>query len=162
MPYMDEPYLPAVDFLIMAANEEIPFTGSKLAEENLRLLISFTTDADLTNRDWATMLLAGQDIDTQEVRNALIAAADDIDACVRGEAIQGLAQRNRELALPMIERELQRDECGYATFQAARELAHQNLIKGLHHWQGRGGAPWIDDEISEAIAACEAALGDEA
>lgn len=153
----DEPYLPKSDFIWMAANDEIPLTGSEEAEENLRLLIAFMRDPDVSNRDWATMTLAMQGPDTPEVREALLASAEDVDVIVRAEALEGLALRDKELALPLVERELQRDECGYATFQAARLIADPSLLAGLRGWNERGGASWIDDEIREAIAACEAA-----
>ena len=153
---MDEPYLPKSDFIWMAANDEISLTGSDAADHNLRLLIAFTRDPDVSNRDWATMTLAMQEIDTPDVRAALLAAAEDSDAIVRAEALEGLAQRDKELALALVERELRRTECGYGTFQAARRIAHPSLLDGLREWTGRGGAPWIDDEISDAIAACEA------
>jgi hypothetical protein len=42
---MDEPYLPKSDFIWMAANDEVPLTGSDAADQNLRLLIAFTRDA---------------------------------------------------------------------------------------------------------------------
>jgi hypothetical protein len=99
-----------------------------------------------------------QDIDTPVVRNALLAAAEDQDSCVRAEALEGLADRDRDMTLPLLHRELMRDECGYATFKAACSIAHPSLLAGLRNWSGRGGAPWIDETIADAIAACEAAL----
>ena len=153
---MEEPYVPKSDFIWMAANGDLPLTGGDVADRNLRLLIAFTRDPDVSNRDWATMTLAMQEIDTPEVRSALIAASDDVDVIVRAEALEGLALRDKDLALPLVEHELRRDECGYATFQAARLIAHPSLLEGLRDWKGRGGASWIDDEIIDAIAACEA------
>lgn len=153
---MNEPYLPKSDFIWMAAEGEVPLTGGPEGEANLALLIAFTQDAEVSNRDWATMTLAMQDIDTPEVRLALLTAADDQDCCVRGEAIEGLADRDRSLALPLLQRELMRDECSYATFKAAQIIADPTLLTGLKNWKGRGGAPWIDDTIDEAISACEA------
>lgn len=141
----------------MVANGEIPLSGSMMADQNLRLLIAYTRDADVTNRDWATMVLATQAPDTAEVRAALLAATEDEDACVRGEALQGLAERDKAIALPLLRRELMRDECGYATFQAAGDLRDPSLLDGLRPWAGRGGAPWIDQTIEAAIAGCEAA-----
>ena len=155
---MNEPYVPKSDFIWMVVNEDAPLTGSAAAEHNLRLLIALTRDADTSNRDWATMALAQQDLDTPDVRNALLAATNDSDACVRAEALQGLAERDKEVALPLVERELNQNECGYGTFQAARIIAHPSLLDGLRAWAGKGSAPWIDDEIKDAIAACEAAL----
>lgn len=159
---MDQPYLPKSDFIWMAANNELPLTGSDAADHNLRLLIAFTRDADASNRDWATMTLAMQEIDTPEVREALLAATEDSDAAVRAEALEGLAQRDKELALPLVERELGREQCAYGTFQAARLLAHPSLLDGLRAWTDQGGASWIDAEIADAIAACEAAQADNA
>lgn len=154
---MDEPYLPKSDFIWMAANNEIPLTGSEAADHNLRLLIAFTRDPDVANRDWATMTIAMQEIDTPEVRVALLVAAEDTDVVVRAEALQGLAQRDKELTLPLVEQELLRDEYGYATFQAAEIIGHPSLLPGLCRWRGRTGASWIDDTIEVAIRACEAA-----
>lgn len=150
---MSEPYTPASDFLHMVIGDEIPLVGSDFADRNLRLLIAFMSDEDVSNRDWATMLLAGKDIDTVEVRKALIAAANDDEAAVRGEALEGLAERDKAIALPLVIRELQRDECGYGVFQAARIIGDPCLLDPLRAWAGEEGAPWIDD----AIAACEAA-----
>ena len=152
---MDAPYLPEADFIIMVANGDVPLSGSAMAAANLKLLIAYTTDAEVSNRDWATMVLAGHAPDTAEVRAALLAATEDADARVRGEALQGLAERDKEFARPLVRRELMRGDCAYATFQAARLVADGSLIEGLRAWAGRGGATWIDDEIREAIMACE-------
>ncbi len=80
---MNEPYLPKSDFIWMAANDEVPLTGSDAADQNLQLLIAFTRDPDVSNRDWATMTLAMKDIDTPDVREALLTAAKDDDVAVR-------------------------------------------------------------------------------
>ncbi|MFN1208560.1 hypothetical protein ACKXGD_16510, partial [Enterococcus lactis] len=74
--------------------------GSAFAEENLRRLIAMMRDDDLTNRDWATMLLSQQEIDTPEVREALLNSLADDEEAVRAEALLGLAQRDAKLALP--------------------------------------------------------------
>lgn len=141
---MYEPYLPESDFIVMVANGDAPLVGSPMAAENLKLLIAYTTDAVVSNRDWATMVLAGHAPDTPDVRAALLAATEDVDPCVRGEALQGLAERDMGCALPLVRRELGRDECSYATFQAAEVVADPSLLEGLHAWVGRGGASWID------------------
>lgn len=154
---MNEPYLPKSNFIWMAAEGEVPLTGGPEGDANLALLIAFTRDADVSNRDWAIMTLAMQDIDTPELRAALIAAANDEDSSVRGEALEGLAERDRDLALPLLRRELMREECAYPTFKAAQTVAHPSLLAGLKNWSARGGASWIDSTIVDAIAACEAA-----
>jgi hypothetical protein len=155
---MNEGYWPKSDFLCMVANEEVSLTGSDTADHNLRLLIGFTGDPKLSNRDWATMLLAQQEIDTTEVRQALLAAANDSDGDVRAEALQGLAERDWEVAKPLVERELTKDDCGYGTFEAARLIAHPSLLDGLRRWTGRFTESWWNDLVEEAIAACEASL----
>lgn len=140
---MNEPYVPKSDFIWMVANEDAPLTGSEAADHNLRLLIALTRDADTSNRDWATMVLAQQELDTAEVREALLAATNDSDACVRAEALQGLAERDKELALPLVERELRQHECGYGTFRSARILAHPSLLDGLREWVGKAEHPGL-------------------
>ncbi|KPH82846.1 hypothetical protein [Bosea vaviloviae] len=150
---MEEFYEPSSEFLCKVVRGEIPLSGSEFAQQNLQLLIAHMSDSDTSNRDWATLLLAGQDIDTAEVREALLAATRDEDACVRAEALLGLAERDPILALPLVESELERHEVGYGTFQAAHAIASPTLLNGLRRWCGRGGAPWIDDEINDAIAA---------
>jgi hypothetical protein len=152
---MDEFYEPSSEFLRKIVSGEVSLAGSEFAQQNLQLLIALMSDHDTSNRDWATLLLAGQEIDNAEVREALLAASRDEDACVRAEAILGLAERDTVLALPLVERELEGNEVGYGTFQAAHALASPALLNGLRRWRGRGGAPWIDDEINDAIAACE-------
>ncbi len=155
---MNEGYWPKSDFLGMVANEEVSLTGSDTAEHNLRLLIAFTRDPEVTNRDWATMLLAQQEIDTPEVRQALLAAANDSNGDVRAEALQGLAERDREVARPLVERELKTPECGYGAFEAARLIAHPSLLTGSRQWSGRFAESWWNDVVEQAIAACEASL----
>lgn len=154
-------YAPASTFLVMVINDEIPLTGTEFAEQNLLLLIDYMSDADTSNRDWATLLLAGLEIDTPIVRDALLKAAQDCDASVRAEALLGLAERDAVLALPLVERELERSECGYGTFQAARAIANPSLLRGLRTGLGKGSTPWINDEIGDAIVACEAAIDNE-
>ncbi|WNJ90516.1 hypothetical protein [Bosea sp. 685] len=155
---MHDGYVPASDFLVRAANGEVPLTGTEFAEQNLRLLIGYMSDADTSNRDWATLLLAGLEIDTLAVREALLKATQDCDASVRAEALLGLAERDSVLALPLVLHELERSECGYGTFQAAHAIANPSLLSGLRKWSGKGSTPGINDEINDAIAACEAAL----
>ena len=84
----------------------IELVGGEHAEANLARLIAMMRDKDPANRDWATLLLAQQDFDTPRVRDALLGAAEDENEYVRAEAILGLAQRDKALALPLLQREL--------------------------------------------------------
>ena len=153
---MDELYAPKSDFIWMVVNEEASLTGSEAADQNLRLLIGFTRDEEKSNRDWATMALGMHGPQTAEVRDALLAAADDEDSDVRGEAIEALARRDVNLALPLVKRELQRVPCGCGVFRAAGIVADPSLIELLKPYDFESAAPWIDSDISDAIAACEA------
>ena len=65
---MNEDYEPASDFLKRVATGAVPLTGSFFAEVNLRMLVDLASDSNLSNRDWATFLLAQANVDTVEVR----------------------------------------------------------------------------------------------
>lgn len=146
-------YAPASQFLRMVASDEVPLSGSDMAEDNLRRLIDFTRDADVSNRDWATFLLAHVDIDTAEVRQALLAAAEDSNIDVRAEALEGLAMRDKLLALPLVERELAKDKCGLGAFEAARLIAHPaltGLLRKFHFPESD-----VYNAVRAAINACE-------
>jgi len=95
-------YYPASEFLKAVIAEQVPLDGSVEGQANLQLLIAMTSDADTSNRDWATMLLSQEDIDTPDVRAALMNAAEDKETIVRSEAILGIAQRDTRLALPLV------------------------------------------------------------
>ncbi|UYY75961.1 hypothetical protein [Sphingomonas sp. R1] len=97
---MLERYEPASDFLKAIIAEEVPLSGSVFADANLGRLISLAQDQDLSNRDWATMILASEEMDTPLVRDALLAALGDKSDVVRAEALLGLARRDPILALP--------------------------------------------------------------
>src|SRR5688572_25079732 len=104
-------------------NEEIPIDDTEFGRANLSLLIGLTRDSDRSNPDWATMLLGHNGPQTDEVRDALIRAADDEDQYVRGEAVQALAERDRAAALRLVKRELAKESVCVAVFDAAAELA---------------------------------------
>lgn len=71
-------------------------------------------------RDWATFGLGQQcDLDTHEIREALVARLNDPDDDTRDEAIMGLARRKDARAIPAIERELRASEFGSLVLEAA-------------------------------------------
>ncbi len=141
---MTENYGPPSDFLKALIEDDAPLVDGEFAEANLRRLIELTRDADIANRDWATLLLAQQDIDTPEVREALCAAADDEDDCVRAEAILGLAQRDKGVALPLLQRELSRDLVALPLFEAASLVAHPSLATNLRAFAEPSGNDFLD------------------
>ena len=155
MTWDGEPYLPASDFLVSVMNEEVVLDESDFGRANLKLLIAMTKDDDRSNRDWAAMLLGHHGPPTVEVRDALREAADDEDEYVRGEAIQALVERDREVAISLVARELANEFACYAIFQAAAELAEPSLAPLIEPFAAKKTGPaHIDSQIDDALAAC--------
>jgi hypothetical protein len=152
---MKDRYEPKSDFLRSVIAEEAPLSGGELAEANLRLLIKLTSDADLSNRDWATFLLSQEDTDTETIRAALISTAQDENEFVRAEAVRGLAKRNPSLALPLVQKALRSDRVAFAMFEAAEYCAHPSLVKDLRRWAEPSDEPILDGRAADALAACE-------
>ena len=153
---MTKRYEPTSDFLKAVIAEEVPLSGSTFAHANVMRLISFTRDQDLSNRDWATMLLASEESDTLVIRDALLAALRDENFVVRAEALLGLARRDRALALPFALEALCNDHACMAVFEAAELIADPTLADALRPWTERSDDEWLDKLAREALAACEA------
>jgi len=152
---MRERYQPASDFLKGIIAEEVPLSGGVMAEANMRLLIAMTRDDDLSNRDWATMLLSQEEADTPEVRAALLASANDEDDVVRAEALLGIARRDARLALPFAIKALSSDRACTAVFEAAEIIADPALVASLRPWTETPDNEWLDRLARYALAACE-------
>ncbi len=151
---MDEGYEPPSHFLNAIIRDEVPFIGP-FGKENVEKLIEMARDGDRANRDWATLLLSHLEMDTQEVRDALLAASKDEDEYVRGEAILGLAQRDPSLALPLIHAALQEEIVCFQIFEAAAVAAHPSLVESLRDFTD--GEDHIDRVARYALVACEEA-----
>ena len=154
---MAEGYLPPSDFLKTLIEDDAPLVGGDHAYANLTRLIEMTHDKDPANRDWATLLLAQEDIDTSQVRDALLRAAEDEHECVRAEAILGLAQRDKAVALPLLQRELRGEQVATPLFEAAALVADPSLAEDLRAFASPSGDTFLDELASKALAACEAA-----
>lgn len=152
---MTELYRPASDFLEAVAAEQVPLFGSDFADANLQRLIAMTRDADRSNRDWATFLLSQQDVDTQQVRDALTVSAQDEDDVVRAEAILGLAQRDKALALPFAKIALIGDYGCMPLFEAAALIADPSLVEFLLPWVETSEDDYLDELAREAMLACQ-------
>jgi hypothetical protein len=152
---MDENYLPVSDFLRAVISDEVPLSGGDYGADNIRRLIEMMRDDDRTNRDWATLLLSQQDIDTVEVRAALIAAASDDDRAVRAEAILGITQRDRAVALPFIQAALAEHIVLPPIFEAALLTADPSLIADLQCFTEDSENSHADQLARDALAACE-------
>ncbi|MDG2527560.1 HEAT repeat domain-containing protein [Caulobacter endophyticus] len=150
-------YLPPSDFLNAIVEERVPLSGMADAERNLERLIVLTRDPDAANRDWATMLLGQQEIDTPGVRDALLQAAHDEHHVVRAEGVLGLAMRDPSLALPFVQAALRAEAVAPAMLEAAALCAHPSLIEDLKAWAEPSANTYVDDLAVEALAACQAA-----
>ncbi|HWW25891.1 MAG TPA: HEAT repeat domain-containing protein [Caulobacter sp.] len=154
---MTERYLPSSSFLQALINADEPLISGDDAEVDLLRLISLIDDDDPANRDWATLLLSQAEIDTPEVRAALLHAAEDESQCVRAEAILGLAQRDKALALPKLQRELSIPCASLPIFEAAALIARPSLVGDLSVFAEPSGDSFLDDAALEALRACQAA-----
>lgn len=152
----DGDYLPASDFLVSLMNEEISIDDTDLGRANLSMLIAMTRDADVSNRDWAAMLLSDYGPPTDEVRSALLAAAEDENQFVRGEAIEGLVDRDREKALALVKRELSANFATVPVLYSAIALADPSLLSFLEPYADPSGDSFVDGLVLDAIRAVSA------
>jgi len=154
-------YEPASDFLKAVIADEVSLDGSALADANFKKLIAMTRDADRSNRDWAVLLLSQREDDTTAVRDALLSAASDEDDIVRGEAILGLARRDRMLALPLLQSALAGPSANINLFEAAAIVAHPSLIDDLRAFADPSGDSLVDEMVLAALCACNSASATE-
>jgi hypothetical protein len=152
---MNDRYAPPSEFLRAVIDEDAPLAGSNFATANLRRLIEMTRDKDPANRDWATLLLAQQHLDTPEVREALLCAAEDDNDAVRAEAILGVAQRDKALALPLLQKELARRSVAMPIFEAATLVADPSLVDDLRAYAPPSADDLLDRRALDALKACE-------
>ena len=152
---MTERYEPASDFLKAVIAEEVPLSGSAYADANMQQLIALTRDEDLSNRDWATMLLSSEEADTPAIRKALLSAANDENDVVSAEALVGIARRDRRAAVPLLQVVLSGERVSMPVFEAAALVAHPALVEVLRQWIKPSENEWLDRLAREALTACE-------
>lgn len=152
---MTDRYEPTSGFLKAVIAEEVPLSGTAFAEANMRHLVAMTQDDDLSNRDWATMLLASEEADTPEIREALLSAANDQNDVVRAEALLGIAKRDRKLALPFVLKALSGEQASMPMLEAAELIADPVLVEVLRPWTEPSDDVWLDQLAIKALAACE-------
>jgi hypothetical protein len=155
---MTDRHTPSSDFLKAVVADDLPLSTDGHGAANLEQLIALTRDPDRSNRDWATFLLASEDVDNGAVRQALLAAALDEDATIRAEAIFGLTRRDRELALPLVRKALDDNIVAFPIFEAAAMLADLSLVDGLRGFTGPSDEPYLDQCAAGALIACESGV----
>jgi HEAT repeat protein len=130
--------------LALTGHEEVQALG---------VLIELTRDPEAHVRDWAAFALGSQvDVNTSELREALVERLSDEDDDTRGEALIGLARRGDRRVLPALREELASDSVGMLTVEAAALMSEPSLhtlLVALQAW-------WDVDEdlLGEAVRAC--------
>ena len=124
-------------------------------------LIELSKDADKEVRNWATFGLGSQcDIDTAELRAALIARTEDDNPEIRGEALVGLASRQDRTVTEKIAKELSGEFEGGWAIEAAQLMPDESfapLLQALLDSLAPPNKEYFGPEIAEAIAACKKA-----
>lgn len=123
--------------------------GMLTLEDDLavKTLIELSQDEDDEVRDWATFGLGTQlELDTPEIREALLALVADENDDVRGEAFAGLAIRHDKRVIEPLLKELTSGSVGRLAVEAARDIADPTLypaLVALKEW-------WdVDEELLE-------------
>ena len=153
-----ESFRPRSQLLNDVIEGRLAVEGSFSAPENLREVIALMQDADASNRDWATFIVAHTAIDTAEIRVALRQAIHDCDLDVRDEAILGLARREPAAALNLLS-PLLKEGLGHALLEAAAIVAHPSLLPPLEVLQSwSGGREGTQERLETAVQACRSGV----
>ncbi len=134
------------------------------APEAINTLIELSEDNDSDVRDWATFGLGsllgddetGEQLDTPEIRIALLARVDDADRDTRAEALMGLAYRRDEGVVEHLVKELLSDDVGDESVEAAEELGNPRLCPALLKlWAERDlNREAFSERVRRALASC--------
>lgn len=122
----------------------------------IEALIELTSDPEAHVRDWATFALGTQvEVDTPDLRDALMERLADNDDDTRCEALVGLARRGDRRVLPALQSSLSSDSVCSMEVEAAALIGDPLLLKelvALREW-------WDVDRalLDEAIQACSPA-----
>jgi len=117
-------------------------------------LILLSSDRDPDVRNWATFGLGTlSELDSPDIRKALVARLSDADHEVRGEATLGLAARGDIRAVPAILKELKQDDVSVLAIEAAAKLQDKSFLAGL---EALLEAHPSDPDIKLAVERCRA------
>ena len=131
--------------------------GWRREESSVSTLIKLMDDCDADVRNWVTFYVGQMDdMDSPEIREALLHRTDDEESEVRGEALRGLAQRGDQRVIEPLIREIRaiaeaKGNYWDLAFEAAMEMGETRLYLELVELKkGCEGNEWFD----KAIAAC--------
>lgn len=122
-------------------------------------LIKLSRDSDHDTKNWAMFGLGSQtDLDSPEIRHALIDGLNESDSEIRGEALVGLAKRKDPRAYNAILKEWEMEDISILSLEAAEELGDPNLLQGLYDLQE--SLDLTDDQyfrnrLKYAISSCQ-------
>lgn len=153
----DARYVPPSGFLQDLLRRDLPLSGGPAEDWRAAKLISLTRDADAANRDWALCLLQQSELDTPEVRAALIAGMDDPHHEASLEALIGVAIRDRMTALPRVAALLESEWVNSMVLEAAAIVADASLLPALEAIAAELGMDeddTFDNALREALECC--------
>ncbi len=121
-------------------------------------LIGLSADADDDVRNWATFGLGRSlDMDTKELRDALVARLSEEDPEIRGEALIGLAKRKDDRVIEPLKRELSGEFFGGWCLEAAELMSdpvfYPLLLSLRERIDGEVEGRFVD-QADDAIASC--------
>lgn len=121
-------------------------------------LITLSIDPDDDVRNWATFGIGTcLDIDTNEIREALVARLSEDDSEIRGEALIGLAKRKDERVIEPLIRELSGEFFGSWCIEAAELMSDPifyPFLLSLRDRIEREVESRFISQLDDAIAAC--------
>jgi len=125
--------------------------------EAVAALIKLSDDPDEEVRNWATFGLGSQleEVDTPEIRDALVRRLDDAVAEVRGEALVGLSRRRDARVVGPLRRELESKNVIILAVEAAEALGDRSmlpLLEKLRDSPGEADSHFMN-VLTDAIAA---------
>ncbi len=157
----DERVPSAVAHLARHANAEVRIGAvHALSRHNSPLAVSLLTelsrDVDEAVRDWATFGLGSllEDVDTPELREALMARLAEENLELQGEALLGLAVRGDVRVVEPLREALCAPVVNVLAVEAAATLRHPSLLPLLIALQSRTGESdaYFERSLSDAIA----------